>query len=187
MNLPVAPNSLASIKLNLPTQRGVYYAGKWHEPKCGRTTDQINPGTGESLGRVADCGADDIDAAVKVAKVAFKEWRRVPPLERAKMLKKIAEVLRNNAGELAMIDSADCGNPDRRDDHGRQHRGRAGRVLRRPGDRDERHIRSRWDRTDSTSRCASRSESSAASCRSTIPSCSSPARPRRRSPPAIPS
>ena len=27
------------------------------------------------------------------------------------MLKKIAEVLRNNAGELAMIDSADCGNP----------------------------------------------------------------------------
>ena len=30
---------------------------------------------------------------------------------RARMLKKIAEVLRNNAGELAMIDAADCGNP----------------------------------------------------------------------------
>jgi betaine-aldehyde dehydrogenase len=48
---------------------------------------------------------------VKAAKAAYKEWRRVPPLERARMLKKIAEVLRNNAGELAMIDSADCGNP----------------------------------------------------------------------------
>ena len=111
MNLPIAPNALASIKLNLPTQRGVYYGGKWHEPKGGRTTDQINPGTGESLGRVAEAGADDIDAAVKAAKAAFKEWRRVPPLERAKMLKKIAEVLRANAGELAMIDAADCGNP----------------------------------------------------------------------------
>jgi len=111
MNQPVAPNALASIKLNLPTRRGAYYGGQWHEPKGGRTIDQINPGTGASLGRVADCGADDIDAAVKAAKAAFKEWRRVPPLERAKMLKKIAEVLRANAGELAMIDSADCGNP----------------------------------------------------------------------------
>src|SRR6188508_2586771 len=111
MNTPVAPNSLASIKLNLPTQRGAYYGGKWHEPRGGRTTDQINPGTGVSLGSAADCGADDIDAAVKAAKAAYKEWRRVPPLERARMLKKIAEVLRNNAGELAMIDSADCGNP----------------------------------------------------------------------------
>jgi betaine-aldehyde dehydrogenase len=111
MNQPVSPTALASIKLNLPTRRGAYYGGRWHEPKGGRTVDQINPGTGASLGRVADCGADDVDAAVKAAKAAFKEWRRVPPLERAGMLKKIAEVLRANAGELAMIDSADCGNP----------------------------------------------------------------------------
>jgi betaine-aldehyde dehydrogenase len=111
MNQPVSPSALASIKLNLPTRRGAYYGGAWHEPKGGRTIDQTNPGTGESLGRVADCGADDVDAAVKAAKAAFKEWRRVPPLERAKALKKIAEVLRANAGELAMIDSADCGNP----------------------------------------------------------------------------
>jgi betaine-aldehyde dehydrogenase len=111
MNTPVAPTSLAAIKLRLPAQRGAYYGGMWHEPKSGRTTDQINPGTGESLGRAADCGADDIDAAVNAAKAAFKEWRRVPPLERAKMLKEIARVLRENSGELAMIDAADCGNP----------------------------------------------------------------------------
>jgi len=111
MNTPVPPNSLASIKLNLPTQRGAYYGGKWHAPKSGRFSDQINPGTGESLGNAADTGAADVDAAVKAAKAAYKEWRRVPPLERAKMLKRIAEVLRQNAGELAMIDAADCGNP----------------------------------------------------------------------------
>src|ERR1700722_18250108 len=111
MNTPVAPQALASIKLNLPTRRGAYYGGKWHEPKGGRSTDQINPGTGESLGPAADCGPEDIDAAVKAAKAAFKEWRRVPPLERAKMLREIARVLRANAGELATIDAADCGNP----------------------------------------------------------------------------
>jgi betaine-aldehyde dehydrogenase len=111
MNTPVAPNSLASIKLNLPTKRGAYYGGKWHEPKSGRTIDQVNPGTGGSLGPAADCGPQDIDAAVTAAKAAFKEWRRIPPLERAKLLKEIARVLRENAGELAMIDAADCGNP----------------------------------------------------------------------------
>src|ERR1700760_2688433 len=106
MNTVVAARSLASIKLNLPTRRGAYYGGKWHEPKGGKTVEQTNPGTGESLGGAADCGADDIDAAGKAAKAAFKEWRRVPPLERAKMLKEIARVLRENAGELAMIDAA---------------------------------------------------------------------------------
>ena len=111
MKTPVAPHSLASIKLRLPTHRGPCYGGNWHEPKSGRTIEQINPGTGESLGHAADCSTDDIDAAVNAAKAAFKEWRRVPPLERAKMLKEIARVLRENAGELAMIDAADCGNP----------------------------------------------------------------------------
>jgi betaine-aldehyde dehydrogenase len=111
MNTVVTRSSLASIKLNLPIRRGAYYGGNWHEPRSGRSIDQINPGTGESLGPAADCGPEDIDAAVKSAKVAFKEWRRMPPLERAKMLKEVARVLRENAGELAMIDAADCGNP----------------------------------------------------------------------------
>ena len=83
MNTPVAPNSLASIKLNLPTQRGAYYGGKWHEPRGGRTTDRSIPVPASRSVSAADCGADDIDAAVKAAKAAFKEWRRVPPLERA--------------------------------------------------------------------------------------------------------
>ena len=69
------------------------------------------PAPAQSLGKVADSGADDIDAAVAAAKAAFAEWRRVLPLERAKILRRIAEILRQNANELAMIDAADCGNP----------------------------------------------------------------------------
>jgi betaine-aldehyde dehydrogenase len=107
----IAPGSLKDIKLNLPKQRGAFYGGRWHQPKNNRVTEQRNPGTGASLGHVADCGGDDIDAAVTVAKAAFREWKRVPPLERAKMLREIARVLRGNAAELAMIDAADCGNP----------------------------------------------------------------------------
>jgi betaine-aldehyde dehydrogenase len=103
--------ALSSQPLVLPEHRGIYYGGIWQEPKSGRYVDTLNPATGKSLGKVADASAADIDAAVAAAKQAFQEWKRVLPFERAKMLRRIAEVLRQNANELAMIDAADCGNP----------------------------------------------------------------------------
>src|SRR5271169_2402873 len=113
MTTAVSPQSAAAAAVVLPMNRGAYYGGAWHEPKSGRFVDTLNPGTGLSLGKVADAGAEDIDAAVKAAKVAFKEWRRMLPLERAKILRRIAQILRENANELAMSDAADCGNPVR--------------------------------------------------------------------------
>src|SRR5258707_10028841 len=100
---PLAPN--------LPSHRDPYYAGKWQKPKADRYIDAVSPGTGESLGKVVDGSAADAEAAIAAAKAAFREWRRVLPLERAKMLRAIADVLRKNGDELAMIDAADCGNP----------------------------------------------------------------------------
>src|SRR5256885_8505361 len=99
--------------LRLPVNRGCYYGGGWHAPKSGREADTINPGTGESLGNVADAGAADVDAAAAAAKTPFKEWRNVPPPEPARMRRRAAEVLRAHAQELATIDAADCGNPAR--------------------------------------------------------------------------
>ena len=96
----------------LPKHRDLYYGGKWHKP-AGGTLDTINPATGESLGPCAEANAADVDAAVKQAHTAFKEWRKTKPLERAGMLRKVAAVLRANAAELAMLDAANCGNPVR--------------------------------------------------------------------------
>src|SRR5262245_53764364 len=89
----------------LPEHRDAFYGGEWRKPKSGKFVDSINPGTGESLGPSADCGADDIDAAVQAARKAFDGWRNTPPLERARLLKRIAAILRENADELAMIDA----------------------------------------------------------------------------------
>src|SRR6266849_8199654 len=97
--------------LNLPSHRDPYYAGKWQAPKAGRYAEVTAPRTGESLGKVVDGTAADAEAAIAAAKAAFRDWRQVPPLERAKMLRAIANVLRRNGDELAMIDAADCGNP----------------------------------------------------------------------------
>src|SRR5258705_9689238 len=98
-------------ELRLPTHREPYYGGKWQKPAAGRYVEVTGPGTGESLGKVVDGSVADAEAAIAAAKAAFREWRRVAPLERAKMLRAIADVLRKNGDELAMIDAADCGNP----------------------------------------------------------------------------
>lgn len=97
--------------LRLPSHRDPYYAGKWQKPLGGRYIEVSSPGTGESLGQVLDGAAADAEAAIAAAKAAYKDWRRVPPLERARMLREIANVLRRNGDELAMLDAADCGNP----------------------------------------------------------------------------
>src|ERR1700678_1561865 len=107
--LPLKPSNAEP--LHLPDHRERFHGGAWHAPKSGRHVDSINPGTGESLGPVAECGAEDIDAAVGAAKKAFDGWRNTPPLERARLLKRVANVLRERAEELALIDAADCGNP----------------------------------------------------------------------------
>ncbi len=111
MNTAVPLKSVKAETLRLPEHRDAFYGGAWHAPKSGHHVDSVNPGTAELLGPVADCGAADIDAAVGAAKKAFDGWRNTPPLERARLLKRIANVLRENADELAMIDAADCGNP----------------------------------------------------------------------------
>src|SRR6476659_7750255 len=98
-------------RLTLPEHRDLYYGGAWHRPKRGRYADSINPGTGEVLAAVADGTAEDVEAAIAAARAGFDTWRRVAPLERARLLRRVAAILREHAGELAMIDAADCGNP----------------------------------------------------------------------------
>ena len=111
MNTAVPPKGLKAVPLHLPEHRDAFYGGEWHKPKSGRYVDSINPGTGESLGPFADGDAADIAAAVGAAKKAFDGWRNTPPFERGRLLRRVANVLREHAEELATIDAADCGNP----------------------------------------------------------------------------
>jgi len=96
---------------NLPGNLGLYYGGGWHAPVAGRTDPTFDPATGETLAQVATAGAADVDAAVAAARAGFRAWRDVLPLERARILKEIAAIIRKHGDELALIDSANCGNP----------------------------------------------------------------------------
>lgn len=100
----------AKVAAALPKHRDLFYGGKWHKPNGGYR-DTISPGTGETLGPIAEANAADVDAAVAAARKGFEEWRRIKPLERGRIMKRIAPVLRAHAEELALLDAANCGNP----------------------------------------------------------------------------
>ena len=95
----------------LPKQRSLYYGGGWHAPLDGSSAETFDPGRGVVLGRVAEAKKADVDRAIAAARAGFLVWRDVVPLERARILKEVARLLRANARDLAMLDAANCGNP----------------------------------------------------------------------------
>ncbi|MGE5721954.1 MAG: aldehyde dehydrogenase family protein, partial [Sphingomonadales bacterium] len=95
----------------LPKQTRPYYGGDWHDPLQPRSSDNFSPATGELLATVAEAGADDVPAAVAAAQAGFEAWRDVAPLERARILRALASVVRAHGEELALLDAIDCGNP----------------------------------------------------------------------------
>jgi betaine-aldehyde dehydrogenase len=91
--------------------RDLYYGGAWHAPSGGAYVASENPATGEPLAGVAAASEADVDRAVAAAAAGFRVWRDVPPLERARLLREMAQIVRRNARELALLDAEDCGNP----------------------------------------------------------------------------
>ena len=73
--------------------------------------DVLNPATGESIGSVPNMSADEVDEAVERAKQALPEWLDATPGERAELLLKLADVISDNAEELAQIESRNVGKP----------------------------------------------------------------------------
>ncbi|MCF5233428.1 MULTISPECIES: aldehyde dehydrogenase [unclassified Pseudomonas] len=79
----------------------------------GATFDAINPATHQLLARVAACGDAEVDLAVRSARQAFESgpWRRMPPVERKKILIRLSELLMIHREELALLDSLNMGKP----------------------------------------------------------------------------
>ncbi len=75
--------------------------GAWVEATTDRYAPVINPATEETLAEVPLGGAADIDKAARAAHEAFASWRSVPPVERARYLFKLKQLLEDNREELA--------------------------------------------------------------------------------------
>ncbi len=105
---------LAATKAQIREGR-LLIGGEWHEASSQRWFDTINPATGEVLTRVAEAGAEDVDAAVQAARRAFDDvngpWRKLSASERGRLLWKIADLVERNMDELAELETLDNGKP----------------------------------------------------------------------------
>jgi aldehyde dehydrogenase (NAD+)/betaine-aldehyde dehydrogenase len=86
--------------------------GKWTQGSGG-TFATRNPATGEIIAEVPEGSAADVDAAVGAAVAAFEsaEWAGLAPAARAKLLLRVADLIEENAEELARLETIDQGQP----------------------------------------------------------------------------
>ncbi|QTN25287.1 5-carboxymethyl-2-hydroxymuconate semialdehyde dehydrogenase [Rhizobacter sp. AJA081-3] len=71
--------------------------------------ESLNPATQEVLGEVAQGGAAEVDAAVAAAKAAFPKWAGLPATERAKLMRKLGELIAAHVPEIARTETQDTG------------------------------------------------------------------------------
>jgi 1-pyrroline dehydrogenase len=93
------------------TSHKVFIAGKFEESSSGETMEVLNPATGETIADVPKCSAEDVDRAVAAARAALPDWLDTTPGERSAVLLKLADILEENAEELAQIESRNVGKP----------------------------------------------------------------------------
>lgn len=77
----------------------------------GETFETYNPATNEVVGRVPRAGLEDLERAVAAARHAFDDgpWPAMLPNERARRMRRVAELLRTRQEELARLESTNCG------------------------------------------------------------------------------
>lgn len=86
---------------------------RWVDSESGKTFETIDPTNGEVIARVAEADAPDVDKAVKAARAAFTsgKWPKMSASERGRLLYKLADLIEQNAEELARLESLDNGKP----------------------------------------------------------------------------
>ncbi len=85
--------------------------GEWVAARGGETIPVTNPATGEVLGHVPRGGESDVDDAVAAAGGAFPAWRDTSPTERARLMLGWAELCRERADELDLLERLEVGRP----------------------------------------------------------------------------
>ncbi|WP_363317808.1 NAD-dependent succinate-semialdehyde dehydrogenase [uncultured Amphritea sp.] len=88
-----------------------YVNGQWIDALNGETNVVLNPATGEQIATVPDLGAEETEAAIVAADIAFKSWKKKTAKERSVLLRKWFELIVANKDDLAILMTAEQGKP----------------------------------------------------------------------------
>jgi len=86
-------------------------AGAWVNARSGERFEVRSPASGEVLAEVPSCAAEDVDIAVAAAKEAWPDFKARHVYERAAVVLRMAEVIRERAESIARVLSAEQGKP----------------------------------------------------------------------------
>jgi aldehyde dehydrogenase (NAD+) len=94
-------------------QTQCFIGGKWVPSASGKTFETIHPATEEVICEVAEGDKDDVDAAVDAAREAFDNgpWSKMDARDRGQLIWKLAELIEEEADDLAALETLDNGKP----------------------------------------------------------------------------
>lgn len=90
---------------------GLLIDNAWRSAADGRTEEVLSPVTGLRIGAIPDAGPRDIEAALAAAERGFALWRQVPAWERARVLRRASELIRERVEDIARLMSTETGKP----------------------------------------------------------------------------
>jgi aldehyde dehydrogenase (NAD+) len=99
------------VKLPVVKDQPLFIDGRFVDSSDGKTFPTINPATGETLCQVAEASAQDVDRAVKAARRALESgpWKTMDAADRGKLMFRLADLVEENAEELAVLESLNSG------------------------------------------------------------------------------
>ena len=98
---------------SLSIESRAFIDGQYVDALSGDTRPTMNPANGERLADVANCGPEDADRAVKIARGVFEAgaWSNMAPADRKMVLVRWAELMEAHADEIALLECLDVGKP----------------------------------------------------------------------------
>lgn len=83
--------------------------GRWEASASGETFEVLTPTDNTVIARAASGGTEDVGRAARAAEAAFGAWRAVPAKERKRLLHRVADLIEENAEEIALLEVLDTG------------------------------------------------------------------------------
>jgi 4-guanidinobutyraldehyde dehydrogenase/NAD-dependent aldehyde dehydrogenase len=102
-----------ALAAGLTIEGRAFVNGRYEDAMSGETRPTMSPADGQKLADVANCGIEDADRAVEVARAAFESgvWSKMAPADRKMVLVRWAELIEANAEEIALLECMDVGKP----------------------------------------------------------------------------
>jgi len=103
---------MTTMTQSIPVEhRQLFIDGEWVDSLSGQRVGVENPATEEIIAEVSYGSREDCRRAIEAAAEAMKSWMRLTPYDRARVLKRTAELMRQRADELARTMTLEQGKP----------------------------------------------------------------------------